>query len=224
MIFVRPLSDDERRVLHGLARSEIGRVGERIRMVLLSGRGYPVPEIAAIFECDEATVRTWRGRFEADGVEGVRDRPRSGRPRPADAGARDAIGQARDRSPAACGDVAGDWTVAMLAAYLAATRGLVLGRTTVRRTLHALDYRWRRPRHVLRRDPEARAKRDRLAARVRGEPAAAVLALAECDVHLLPVRRALWTRRGQRVGVPPPGGNRKRAVFGARDLATGTWH
>lgn len=80
MHFVRPLTDDERRVLYGLARSEVGRVSERIRMVLLSGRGYAVPQIAAIFECDEATVRTWLGRFETDGVDGLRDRPRSGRP------------------------------------------------------------------------------------------------------------------------------------------------
>ena len=77
MIFVRPLTDDERRTLQRLARSEIGRVSERMHMVLLSGRGYPVPQIAAIFDCDEATVRTWLGRFEAEGVDGLHDRPRA---------------------------------------------------------------------------------------------------------------------------------------------------
>ena len=96
MIFVRPLTDDERRVLQRLARTEVGRVSERMHMVLLSGRRYPVPQIAAIFDCDEATVRTWLGRFEADGVDGLRDRPRSGRPRTADADARDLIGQTLD--------------------------------------------------------------------------------------------------------------------------------
>ena len=225
MIFVRSLADDERRVLQGLARTEVGRVSERIRMVLLSGRGYPVPQIAAIFECDEATVRTWLGRFEADGIDGLRDRPRSGRPPTADAGAREAIGRAIDQAPSACGYLAGYWTVAMLAAHLLAGHGVALSRTTVRRALRALGFRWRRPRHALRHDPAARAKMERLAARVLAAPAAAaVLALDECDVHLLPVLRAMWMRRGRQARVPTPGGNRKRAVFGALDLATGAWH
>src|SRR6266508_1030002 len=119
MIFVRPLTDDERRLLQRLARTEVGRVSERMHMVLLSSRGYAVPQIAAIFDCDEATVRTWLDRFETDGVDGLRDRPRSGRPRTADADARDAIGHALDQAPAACGCLAGYWTVAMLAAHLA---------------------------------------------------------------------------------------------------------
>jgi transposase len=224
MIFVRPLTDDERRVLQELARTEVGRVSERIHMVLLSGRRYTVPQIAAIFDCDEATVRSWLGRFEADGVDGVRDRPRSGRPPKADAGAREAIGQALDQAPSAGGYLAGYWTVAMLAAHLLTVRGLALSRTTLRRALRALDYGWRRPRHDLRRDPQARAKMEHLAARIGGAPAAAVLALDECDVHLLPVLRAMWMRRGRQLRVPTPGGNRKRAVFGALDLETGTWH
>lgn len=225
MIFVRPLTDDERRVLQRLARAEVGRVGERMRMVLLSSRGYSVPQIAAIFECDEATARTWLARFEADGADGLRDRPRPGRPPKAEAGAREAIGRALDQAPAACGCVAGYWTVAMLAAHLSAVLGVALSRTTVRRALHGLGYRWRRPRHELRHDPDARAKMEHIVDRVLGAPAAAaVLALDECDVHLLPVLRALWTRRGRQARIPTPGGNRKRSVFGALDLETGAWH
>ncbi len=225
MIFVRALTDDERRLLQRLVRTEVGRVSERLRMVLLSARGYPVPQIAAIFECDEATVRTWLGRFEVDGVDGLRDRPRGGRPPKADAGARVALGRALDQPPADCGHLAGYWTVAMLAAHLVAARGVALSRTTVRRALRALDYRWRRPRHALRHDPAARAKMEHIAARVLRAPAdAAILALDECDVHLLPVLRALWTRRAQQARIPTPGGNRTRAVFGALDLETGAWH
>jgi transposase len=224
MLFVRPLTDDERRVLQRLARTEVGRVSERMHMVLLSGRGYAVPQIAAIFDCDEATVRTWLGRFEADGVDGLRDRPRSGRPRTADADAGEVIGQALDAPPAACGHLAGYWTVAMLAAHLATACGITLSRTTVRRVLRRLDCCWRRPRHELRHDPDARAKMAYIAERIFAIPAAAVLALDECDVHLLPVLRAQWMRRGRQVRVPTPGGNRKRSVFGALDLDTGGWH
>ena len=224
MLYVRPLTDDERRLLQRLARTEVGRVSERMRMVLLSSRRYSVPQIAAIFECDEATVRTWLGRFETAGVDGLRDHPRSGRPRTVDAAAREDIGRVLDQAPTACGYLAGYWTVAMLTAYVATARGLAPSRTTVRRVLRGLDYCWRRPRHALRHDPAARAKLDHLAARIFAVPAAAVLALDECDVHLLPVLRAMWMRRGRQVRIPTPGGNRKRSVFGAVDLETGAWH
>ena len=225
MIFVRALAADERRVLQGLARTEVGRVSERIRMVLLSGRGYAVPQIAAIFECDEATVRAWLARFEADGVDGLRDRPRSGRPPKADAGAREAIRRALEQPPAAAGHLAGFWTVAMLTLHLATTLGAAVSATTVRRAVRALDFRWRRPRHELRRDPEAAPKMWALADRLwRAPAAAAVLCLDECDVHLLPALRAMWMGRGRQARVPTPGGNRKRAVFGALDPETGAWH
>jgi transposase len=67
--------------LRRLARREVGRVSERIYVVLLAARGYPVGKIAEIFERDEQTGMRWLERFHAAGVEGLRDCPRSGRPR-----------------------------------------------------------------------------------------------------------------------------------------------
>jgi transposase len=224
MLFVRPLGAPERRELQGLARREVGRVSERMRMVLLSSRGYTVPQIAAIFECDEATVRQWLRRFEAAGAAGLRDRPRPGRPRKADAGAREAIRRQVEAPPAAAGYGFGFWTVAALTAHLAAVLAVALSQSTVRRTLRGLGYGWRRPRHALPRDPDAPAKMWALCDRLLRAPAeAAILCLDECDIHLLPVLRAMWMRRGQQARIPTPGTNRKRAVFGALDPATGGW-
>jgi len=76
MVYVRPLSEAERRGLKRRGRTAVGRVSERIRMVLLSDRRYTVPQIATIFECSEATVRMWLARFEAEGVAGLADRGR----------------------------------------------------------------------------------------------------------------------------------------------------
>ena len=102
--------------------------------------------------------------------------------------------------------------------------GLDLSPATVRRALLGLGYRWRRPRHALPRDPDAAAKMWRLCDRLLAAPAAAaVLCLDECDLHLLPVLRAAWMRRGQQLRVPTPGTNRKRAVFGALEPETGRW-
>lgn len=82
MLFVR-LNEAQRAELRGAARRAVGRVALPAQMVLLSGRGYAVPQIAAIHECGEDVVRTWLHRYEQEGVAGLEDAPRSGRP-PAD--------------------------------------------------------------------------------------------------------------------------------------------
>lgn len=224
MVYVRSLSEAERRDLRRRARTEVGRVSERIRMVLLSDRRYSVPAIAAIFECGEATVRGWLARFNAEGLAGLADRPRAGRPRKADAAAREVIRHELDATPAAAGYEFGFWTVVTLRTHLAQRCGVRLSRTTVRRVLWALGYRWRRPRWSLPTDPAAAAKMQTLCQRIVRAPAEAViLCQDECDLHLLPVLRAMWMRRGQQVRVPTPGTNRKRAIFGALEWDTGQW-
>ena len=50
-----------------------------------------------------------------------------------------------------------------------------------------------------------------------------LLYLDECDLHLLPVVRAMWMK-GPRVRVPTPGTNARHAFFGALDAATGVFH
>lgn len=224
MVCVGRLGDDERQRLKKLARREVGRVSERIRMVLLSSRGYTVQQIAEVFEVDEATVRGWLSRYEAEGVNGLKDRPRSGRPCKAGTAAREELRLRVDSSPEEAGYGFGYWTVATLVAHLAVRLGLVVSGSAVRRSLHSLGYRFRRPRHVLPTDPLAAAKMWRLCDRVMAAPAGAVLlCLDECDLHLLPPLRRMWMRRGRQAHVPTPGTNRKRSIFGALDPATGAW-
>jgi transposase len=81
MIYVRQPTDAERAELKRMTRQEVGRVGQRAQMVLLSAQHRTVPEIAALFETSRGTVRQWLRRFGTDGPAGLRDEPRSGRPR-----------------------------------------------------------------------------------------------------------------------------------------------
>jgi transposase len=220
----RRLSAGERQALKRLARREVGRVSERLHMVLLADRGYSVAQIATLYECSETTVRQWLARFEAGGVVGLRDLPRPGRPRTADAVARNVIRRTVADPPAAAGYAFGSWSVVSLCGHLAERLGLVLSRATVRRVLVSLEYRWRRPKHTLPEDPEARAKMWALCERVLRAPAEAVLLCAdECDVHLVPVLRAMWMPRGRQARIPTPGTNRKVGIFGALEPATGRW-
>lgn len=81
MIHVRPLTDEEYRELQDMRRKEIGRISQRALMVLLSAKGWTVPEIASLFESSPATVRAWIRKFESEGKAGLYDDERSGRPR-----------------------------------------------------------------------------------------------------------------------------------------------
>src|SRR5437870_12087351 len=114
MMFVRSLSEQERQELKRLARREVGRVSERIRMILLSSKGYSVQQIADIFECDVASVRAWIERFQAEGVKGLHDRPRSGRPPKAGVVAQQQLRQTVATQPSQLGYLFGFWTVVAL--------------------------------------------------------------------------------------------------------------
>jgi hypothetical protein len=79
MIYVS-LIPQQREELTRLSHQAIGRVALLAHMVLLSNRGFSVPQIAAIYACGQDVVRTWLHRYHQQGVAGLEDEPRSGRP------------------------------------------------------------------------------------------------------------------------------------------------
>lgn len=52
----------------------------RARIVLLSAEGHGPSAVAAIVGCSPTTVLTWRERYRAEGIAGLVDAPRAGRP------------------------------------------------------------------------------------------------------------------------------------------------
>ena len=62
------------------------RQATRAVMVLLSLHELPAAQIAELLDCHPATVRRWISRFNGEGLAGLADRPRPGRPRWAAAG------------------------------------------------------------------------------------------------------------------------------------------
>jgi transposase len=229
MIYVH-LSDEQRAELEHVSRRASGRVALRAQMVLLSGRGYSAPQIARIHGCGRDVVRIWLHRHEAHGVAGLDDAPRGARP-PKDRLARHIVDAQAGQPPGNSGHVQTTWTVALLTAFLATRFGLALSGATVRRLLVAGGWRWGRPRLApagalrRKRDPDAAPTQAAIAAAQRAAAAgrARLSYLDECDLHLLPVLRAMWMK-GPRVRVPTPGTNAKRASFGALDAMTGAFH
>jgi transposase len=219
------LTDAQRQELEGVSRQAIGRVALRAHMVLLAGRGYSVPQIATIHCCGRDVVRTWLHRYAQQGVAGLEDHARSGRP-PKDRQAGSIVDAQASQSPRCSGHVQACWSVALLAAFLARRFRLVLSRSSIRRSLHRLGWRWARPRlaPARKRDPEAEVKGAALAqaTRAAAQGLAHLLYLDESELHLLPLVRAMWMK-GQRVRIPTPGTNARHAFFGALDVVSGRW-
>jgi transposase len=77
------LRDGDRDRLTTLTRASSVRAGlaQRARIVLLAGEGLPNTAIAEMVGVSRPTVIAWRERYQAKGIAGLRDEPRSGRPR-----------------------------------------------------------------------------------------------------------------------------------------------
>jgi transposase len=181
-------------------------------MIVLSARGWSAAAIAELLGYDPVTVRRWVRRFDQQGMSGLADRPRPGRPR---LGSR-RLGQricrllARPRA----------WTIPLLHLYLGRP---AMSLRTLRRRVREVA-RWRRPRLVAKGAPDAEQVTAEVQAAIAALPEGAVV-LAEDETHigLLPWVRSTWIVRGSRQPVITPGTNRRRSIFGAVDLSSGRW-
>jgi len=76
------VSDEDRVELERIVRATSSEVGlvERARIVLAAAEGLKALDICERVGCSEPTVTKWRSRYAEQGVEGLRDAPRSGPP------------------------------------------------------------------------------------------------------------------------------------------------
>ena len=76
------LSEAQRTTLEGMARAYTAPYHEvlRAKIVLLAAAGVAKREIAARLDTSPQVVHKWRKRFSEEGLPGLEDRPRSGRP------------------------------------------------------------------------------------------------------------------------------------------------
>jgi transposase len=139
--------------LRALARRERnGRAGARLLALAnaLDGMGRDAAARAA--GMDRQTLRDWVRRYDAAGVEGLRDRPRPGRPCALDEGRQAALKALLLRGPKLERDGCVAWRARDLRELVERRFGIRYSESGVRRVLRGLDPSWQETRPI---HPEA---------------------------------------------------------------------
>jgi transposase len=161
---VRPVSAEELAALDAMYRhTRNARLRTRVQMILLAIEEKMVAsEIARFVRSCEETVRNWIKRFNAEGIEGLRDRPRPRTPVKVTPEYREQLLAAVRRRPRAQGQPYSLWTLQRLADFMAEETGIRLSHEGVRQVLKQHGITMSRPQHTISSpDPEYALKKRR---------------------------------------------------------------
>jgi transposase len=142
---LRSMSEEELGAVRRLAHSRTApaRTVERARIVWLAAQGASLTAIARAVRRSPPTVRLWLGRFNARGVAGLQDVPRSGRPPSYSAEQVGRIIELALTAPDTLDLPFGCWTLDRLQYYANEVLGIPIKRARIGEVLLAEGLRWR---------------------------------------------------------------------------------
>ena len=118
-----------------LTQTKEARVFRRAQAVREVVAGHHVTTVSATFHLANSALRKWVQRFAQEGPQGLRDRPRSGRPPTVTCALEQHLNRLVDQDPLEHGSLHSQWSCRELAAVLARETGVQLGRESVRGVL-----------------------------------------------------------------------------------------
>jgi putative transposase len=200
----------------------------RMHIVLLASDGFSATQIAQVLFCSRTTVYAVAHRFAGEGQSTFDDRKQRGSKPLVDESAQQRIERlVEEELPTSHGWLRSRWSCKLLAVKLFKERALVMSRETVRRVLHRVGFRWRRPRPV---PPEKDSEDQREQKRARLEDVLLMAKKAgsffqdETRLETNPKVGFCWMRKGSQRRLPTPGTNQKVWISGALNFSTGRFH
>lgn len=182
----------------------------RAMIALISGVERDI--VAKIFGVDERTVRRWILAFNEQGIDGLIEEPRPGRPRlitPEQAQHCEELLQAPERAGVQ------HWTGVKLHGYLREALQLEVGYRTLIRFLHEKNYRLKVPQPWPDRQDEAqRAAFREILRELLEDPEVELWFGDECGVEGDPRPRRRWVKRGEKARVTKNGDHMRMNVTG----------
>jgi transposase len=117
---------------------------ERARIIEASSEGQRVADIARMLDVKEAKVRKWVKRFNGQGLDGLEDEARSGRPRTYTPEEVSEVIATSLTDPQQLGLPFGSWTLSRLEVYLNEVKGIGIKRSRIDDLLRDEGLRWRK--------------------------------------------------------------------------------
>src|SRR5256886_6438446 len=145
MLRVRELSEEERKTIERLVHARNTPVGKlkRAQIIWLASQGRKTPEIAKQLEVSERTVRNRLHRFNEQGLQGLEEAPRSGRPVTYTPEEVSTIIQTALCNPRDLGEDYASWTLDRLVEHRHRVKGIRMQRSRISEIFLAEGLSWR---------------------------------------------------------------------------------
>ena len=131
------------------------RVANRLHAIALNMEGRTAPEIADVLKVHRSNVCLWLEHWREEGLEGILEGHRPGRPSPLSTPQRQQLADILESGPVAYGFSSGVWTCPMVARVIEEEFSLSYHPAHVSRILHRLEFSVQRPRKILARADQA---------------------------------------------------------------------
>ena len=115
-----------------LKQAKEARICRRAQAVRAVVAGHHISAVFATFHLANSALRKWVQRFAQEGLQGLLDRPRSGRPPKVTCALEQHLNRLVDQDPLQHGALSSQWSYRELATVLAQQIGVPLGRESVR--------------------------------------------------------------------------------------------
>jgi transposase len=138
-----------------IRRSQESRYDHRLHGVLLVAQGMTCPDVAGLLGDAPRSVENWVRRFEAEGLAGLQEGDRPGRPRRLSSRQLTEVDAILRKTPREAGRSGNLWDGKTLAAWIQRRHGVRLGVRQCQRLFRQFGFRLRKPRPmVAQADPE----------------------------------------------------------------------
>jgi putative transposase len=132
--------------MHHSPKAEVRQRATALHLLHL---GQSPEEVSQLLAVSMGSIYNWHKRWRTDGLKGLENKAKSGRPKNADQAYCDLLDEVLEQSPEVYGYGFGIWTVDRLREHLYRETGISLSNRRFRALLKELDYVYRRPKHDL---------------------------------------------------------------------------
>jgi len=125
------------------------RVASRLHAIALNMEGKNAPQIADILKVHRSKVSIWLRNWQEDGMDGILEGHRSGRPSVMSDVQRQELADILDSGPVAYGFTSGVWTSPMVTRVIKEEFSIIYNPAHVSRILHDIGFSVQRPKKML---------------------------------------------------------------------------